>query len=194
MAHENNLIADNEYSEHQLKKDRANKEKRKDKDIPINCTKEGYVGPKTLVTTMDLQAVLPAPALQASALYYKQKLAVHNFVVYNLATHDIQCYLWHEGEGGLSSNEFSSCITDYLQQNVQYEEYVLYSYGCSYQNRNSIPPNTLSSFAQTHNKTVMQKYLERGHMQMEVNSAHTAIEQKLCPGPEKKCVNISHPS
>ncbi|ESO93016.1 hypothetical protein LOTGIDRAFT_162041 [Lottia gigantea] len=38
------------------------------------------------VLTMDLQAVLSSPRLQASAMYYKTKLACHNFTIYDLAT------------------------------------------------------------------------------------------------------------
>ena len=41
------------------------------------------------VLTMDVQAVQLLPHLQASALYFKQKLAVHNFTLYNLANDDV---------------------------------------------------------------------------------------------------------
>ncbi len=40
-----------------------------------------------MVVCMDLQALLLCPKLKASALYYKTKLAVHNFTVYNMLTH-----------------------------------------------------------------------------------------------------------
>ena len=141
LAHENNnLISGDEYSEHLLRKDQAREEKQKDKHIAIDCAMEGYVGPKTLVITVDLQAVLLAPALQASTLYYKQKLAVHNFVVYNrqLMTRNATVPV-HEGKGGLSSNELCSCITEYLQQNLQYEENILCSDGCGYHAEHKLP-------------------------------------------------------
>lgn len=44
-----------------------------------------------------------------SALYYKSKLCVHHFTVYNLANKDVWSYVWHEVEGGLTANEFACC-------------------------------------------------------------------------------------
>lgn len=53
------------------------------------------------VYTMDLQAVLLSPKSQVSSLYYKTKLIVHNFCLFNLKTSEGYCYLWNETEGGL---------------------------------------------------------------------------------------------
>jgi len=47
--------------------------------------KEVIGDPSKLVYTMDLEAVMLRPLLKASALYYKTKLAVHNFTVFSLA-------------------------------------------------------------------------------------------------------------
>jgi len=55
------------------------------------------------VVTMDLQQLLLCPKLFSSSVYYKRKLSVHNFTIYDVASKDGQCYLWHEGEGGLDS-------------------------------------------------------------------------------------------
>ena len=74
------------------KKDAARQEKSRDKLLAEACNIAGYSGDKILVTCMDLQAVLLAPQMKASALYYKTKLAVHNFTVYNLATNDVVCF------------------------------------------------------------------------------------------------------
>lgn len=89
VAHDNKLIADDVYVEHRLKKT-GSRGKRKGQRHCGGVCKGRLCGSENLVTTMDLQAVLLAPTLQASALYYKQKLAVHNFVIYDLATHDTQ--------------------------------------------------------------------------------------------------------
>lgn len=66
------------------------------------------------VFTMDLQAVKLAPVLQASAIYYKTKLCVHNFTTFNLADKEVSCYLWHEAEGGLEANIFATIIVKHL--------------------------------------------------------------------------------
>jgi len=56
---------------------------------------------------------------------------------------------------------------------------VLYSDGCTYQNRNSVLSNALCHICQKFSVEVTQKYLERGHTQMEVDSVHSVIEKKL---------------
>lgn len=43
--------------------------------------------------TMDLQSVLLTLKLEASALYYKTKLAVHNFPLYDLQSKYGSCYV-----------------------------------------------------------------------------------------------------
>lgn len=37
-----------------------------------------------LIVTMDMQSVLLAAKLEVSAVYYKEKLQIHNFTVYEL--------------------------------------------------------------------------------------------------------------
>jgi len=97
-AYESGIMGTEEYEIHQCRKESARLEKQSDKTQKSN------------VFTMDLQAVLLAPRLQASALYYKTKLCVHNFTLFDLSTKAGICYTWHEGEGGLSANEFTSII------------------------------------------------------------------------------------
>lgn len=80
-----------------LKKDSAGAMKQKGKED---------AGDKPLLVCMDLQGLLLCPKLQASALYYKAKLRVHNFTIFDMISHDATNYLWHEDEAGLSA----SCI------------------------------------------------------------------------------------
>ena len=134
---------------------------------------------------MDVQSVMLSPKVEASAIYYKTKLACHNFTIYNLANDQVVCYFWHEGEGGLTANVFASCLTDYLEGIVEdnTEEIIIYSDGCGYQNRNVLLSNTLLHFAVNHKITVTQCYLEKGHTEMEVDSAHSVIERKIRKRP-----------
>ena len=67
-------VSKEEYDLHIKLKDEARDEKTKDKE-PAND--------KIYVWTMDMQAVLPCPKSKASSLYYKTKLQVHNFTLYN---------------------------------------------------------------------------------------------------------------
>ncbi len=119
----------------------------------------------------------------ASAIYYKTKLSCHNFTVYDMHTSEVQCYFWHEAEGDLSSNSFTSCIIDYIEEIVatsdDVKEVIIFSDGCTYQNRNVVLANALATLAKEKNITITQKFLERGHTQMEVDSVHSVIERKL---------------
>ena len=127
---------------------------------------------------MDLQSVLLSPRIAALAVYYKQKLKLHNFTIYRLNDGKVDLYVWHEGEGGVTSNEFVSCIVSYLNSlpdNVR--RVITISDGCGYQNRNKTLSSALSDFAREKSMTVEQLILERGHTMMEADSVHSTLEQ-----------------
>jgi len=46
-----------------------------------------------VVATFDLQAVLPSPKHNASAVYYKRKLSTYNLTIYCLADHACSFYV-----------------------------------------------------------------------------------------------------
>ena len=165
-------LSEEEYNAHRMKAKRAQEEKARDK---VRAGNEQGVK----CVTMDLQSVLLCPRLNASALYYKTKLYVHNFTVYDLVSKHCVCYVWNECEGGLTGNEFASCVVDFLTSDLSSNEYVVYSDGCGYQNRNATLASALSYFSQNFGKTVTQNILEKGHTQMEVDSVHSTIERKL---------------
>ncbi|KAK0138536.1 hypothetical protein N1851_024948 [Merluccius polli] len=143
------------WEEHCVKKDEARAEKDRDKQLANNTT---------LVACMDLQGLLLCPKLQASALYYKMKLGRQ--ITFGMRVR-------------VSANEFASCIVDYLETHPTYTEFILWSDGCGYQNRNLVLSNALLKFATERKKQVTQKYLQRGHTQMECDSVHSVIERKL---------------
>jgi len=91
--------------------------------------------------------------------------------------------VWHEGEGGLEAHEFASLICDYLETiSSDVEVVTMWSDGCTYQNRNSIISSALLQFIDSGKKPnlreINQKYLCRGHTQMECDSVHASIESK----------------
>ena len=55
--------------------------------------------------------------------------------------------------------------------------YILYSIGCTYQNINSTLSKALLHFAVMQNEEIEQKYLEKGHTQMEVEPVHGRVER-----------------
>ena len=95
--------------------------------------------------SIDVQAVQLVPDIQAGMVYFKQKLACHNYTIYNLKDDKVVCYVWHEGEGGMDGNCFASCLTDYLKEELDGEEkeIIIFSDGCGAQNRNVTLANSL---------------------------------------------------
>ncbi|CAG9825823.1 unnamed protein product [Phaedon cochleariae] len=146
-----------------------------------NIAKESC-GDAKLVITMELQSVLICPKTLASAMYYKQKLQVHNFTIYELNDGKVTLYVWNEASGGVTSNEFTSCLIDYIQNlPPNYEFLVLISDGCNYLNRNKILSSALSNIAKTESSIIQQLYLEKGHTMMEADSVHSTLEQYFKP-------------
>lgn len=162
------------YQAHIKRKTEAREAKTVDKELAEN-------DPAIKVITMDLESLLICPRLQASSLYYKMKLSCHNFTIFDLTTKDVLCYFWNETEGDLTANCFASCVVDYLNTlNLQVvKKVVIYSDGCTYQNRNSTLANAILQFVVKNKITVEQKYLERGHTQMECDSIHSCVERKI---------------
>lgn len=168
-------LSQEEYDMHQKLKEEARQEKERDK----SCT-----DPSVKVYAMDLQSVLLCPKSTVSAMYYKTKLIVHNFTIYNLKSKEGFCFLWNESEGGLTANEFSSIISFFVEEEVRksggtIREIIFFSDGCTGQNRNSTLSNAFVNLAAQHNIAITQKYLLKGHTQMEVDSMHATIERQI---------------
>ena len=105
---------------------------------------------------------------------------VHNFTLYNLKTADVNCFLWDETMADLSASVFASMLVSFINTNVIFQEgdeIIFYSDGCTYQNRNSVLSDALLDVAIMNKIYIIQKYLERGHTQMECDAAHSSIEQ-----------------
>lgn len=157
------------YNQHIIKKNRARDEKSSDKSTARH------------VFTMDLQSILLCPMLKASKIYYKKKLVVHNFTLFNLVTKDAYCFLWHEAEGKVSANEFATILYNFIGESnlSEGEEIILYSDGCTAQNKNSTLSNALLHLSVSQGIIITQKYLVSGHTQMECDSMHSTIERKI---------------
>ncbi|CAG9828328.1 unnamed protein product [Diabrotica balteata] len=135
-----------------------------------------------LVLTIDLQSVLLCPKTEASRMFYKQKLQLHNFTIFVLNNKDVSLYVWHESNGGVSSNEFTSCIVDFLSSKLDiYKKFTIISDGCNYQNRNKVLASALSDLAIQKNILIQQLFLEKGHTMMECDSVHATLEKYFVP-------------
>lgn len=105
----------------------------------------------------------------------------HNFTMFNLITRQCTCYWFTETAADLTASTFASFVIDYLERHClpKQKPIIIFSDGCTYQNRNAILANALLNFSAKHNIGITQKFLEPGHTQMECDSVHSAIEHKL---------------
>ena len=177
-GYEGGNVDEETYQEHLRRKTEAQAAKAADKDLAQN-------DPSLKVVTMDFQSLLICPKLKASSLYYKMKLSCHNFTIFDLSNQKVMNYFWHESEGELTANCFASCVIDYLNSintNVV-KEVIIYSDGCTYQNRNAVLSNAILHFCVKSGLPIEQKYLERGHTQMECDSVHSCVERKIKKKP-----------
>ncbi|KAK5642954.1 hypothetical protein RI129_009121 [Pyrocoelia pectoralis] len=172
IAFKTGNIGDDEYHLHRIKKQEAQVEKEKDKNS------------NNMVFTVDVQAVLLSPRSNVSSLYFRTKLITHNYTLYNLKSRDGYCFLWNETEGGVTADNFASIMCKFLIDSVipnitEGQDIIIYSDGCCGQNRNVTLANAFLTLAKAHKITIIQKYLEVGHTQMEVDGMHATIERKL---------------
>jgi len=172
MGFESGNISQPEWESHMSEKKRAEREHAMDKSLALE--QEDLV-----MICMDLQGVLLAPSINSSCSYFKTKLSVHNFTIFNVASRDAMCYVWHEAQGGLTANEFTSCLMDFLSTCTQARKVIIYSDGCVYQNKNAVLSSALSAFSTETNTEIEHKYLVKGHTHMEVDSMHSVIERRL---------------
>lgn len=165
-------VEDVPYNRHISLKDLA----RKHKDADTIKSKENSCH----VFVMDVQAVKMCPVNNANKFYFKTRLKVHNFTIYSLKNHECCNYWWSEIEGNLCSSVFATIVIDHLHKYCQDElPIIIWSDGCSYQNRNTVLSNALLQYAVQQKKTITQKYLEPGHTQMQCDAVHSLIERKL---------------
>lgn len=179
VSYEAGNIAEEEFKSHIKAKEQARKEKDKDK-------RKAAAG-KIHSFLMDVQGVKLVPVSNCNSYYFKSKLKMHNFTMFEMITTECMNYWWHEGEGGVLASMFVSCIIKHLETYCRDKlPVVLWSDGCTYQNRNQVLSNALLDYAIRTGKDVTQKFLIKGHTQMEVDNVHMLIEKKL----KKKLINL----
>lgn len=171
VSYKQGNISDELYQHHIVKKDEA----RVAKQEAISQMSDSVI-----VVSMDMQSVLLCPKLLVSEQYYKMKLSLHNFSFYVKNTKDVYLYVWHEGDGGVTANNITSCIIDFLEKYCSaYKKVILISDGCAYQNKNKTLCNALSNLSTIKGIMIEQIILEKGHTMMEVDSVHSTLEKKF---------------
>ncbi|KAF6210627.1 hypothetical protein GE061_013734 [Apolygus lucorum] len=84
MSLEEKATHQEEYSRHLERKEAARRERNIDIDLARNDS-------SYLCINFDLEAVLNVPKGEAGQIFYLRKLAVYNFTMFNLNSHDGDC-------------------------------------------------------------------------------------------------------
>ena len=128
--------------------------------------------------TADTESLLMAPL---NIMFFRTKLNLHDFTFYNLVTRDVINFVWSETNGDLKSSSFTTIYLEYLTQlfekNPEISTIILWTDGCTYQNRCHVLSSALVSFAVKNGVEIYHKYLEVGHTHMERDSVHSNIEK-----------------
>lgn len=71
---------------------------------------------KMVVTTYDLQAVLPAPSGNTSEFYYKSQINSYNLIMNELHSNCVKYFFWHKDQGNRDAIEIGFCVLKYLEE------------------------------------------------------------------------------
>ncbi|KAJ0169363.1 hypothetical protein K1T71_015247 [Dendrolimus kikuchii] len=172
------------FLKHQTAKNVARHLKQQDKN-------EAQTNKEIIAATFDFEKVLITPHGDVSVFYYKRKLSTLNFTLYELATKEATCFMWHEAIAKRGANEVSSCIYQFIKQKALQgvKSFRLWSDNCAGQNRNRIVFALYLLAVKEFGVTITHRFLEKGHTQNEGDSVHSSIERasdrKLIYVPEE---------
>lgn len=165
-------VLEEDYQHHIKNKELARKIKNEDK--------KRAEGDKNYVcATFDLQQVLQVPKTEVGVAYYKLKLSTFNFTIFDLASKQGYCYMWHECIAKRGSSEIASSLLLFLKQNIEKgtKEFSFYSDSCPGQNKNKYLFAFYNYVVQKYNIKIKHTFLEKGHTQNEGDSIHSVIER-----------------
>lgn len=167
------------YQLHQDSKNFVRGLKKQDKER----SRDKEQGTNVRVLTCDLEKVLYCPQSELGDFYYKRKLSVYNFTIFDCTVKEGHLYVWDMTTGKRGSDETSSFLQHYIENVVSKNEaidtIIIYSDSCSGQNKNQFLYTMFYSLAMRLKLTIIHRYLEKGHTQMECDSVHARVEKKI---------------
>jgi len=147
------------YEKHIQQKNRAQQEKQNDKQMSANDD-------TCRMATFYMQNILQLPTSDVGPLYYKRKLVLHYFTIYESSKPNAGfCYLWPETVGKRGANEIGTCLFQYLQSlDPKVKHVIFFSDSCSGQNRNQYVSSLMLYAVQTLPvKVIDHKFPVPGH-------------------------------
>lgn len=136
--------------------------------------------PKVVTASFDFQKILNVPHGDVGLYYYKRKLSLYNFSIFDMAELEGICYMWTENTAKRGANEVSSCLSMFIQDRVKKgaNEFRFWSDNCAGQNRNRIVFSAYMLLSKQFNVDITHRFLEKGHTQNESDSVHALIERQ----------------
>ena len=137
------------------------------------------------VVCMDLQQTLPCPRMTAGIAYYKRKLWVYNFCIYDVTKGKASMFVWDEIKGGRGSDEVASIILKWVEMRRQegdldFDILRIFCDNCAGQNKNI---NVLLGALRIIHEKVFSRieliFMVSGHSYMPCDRAFGVIEKKL---------------
>lgn len=127
--------------------------------------------------------MLHTPQGKTSIFYYKRKLGVYNFTIYDIGHHEGFCFVYDQTMATKGPNEVGSFVWYFIELKVAkgIRKFVFYSDNCPSQNRNRFLLAMYVLAAARFNVEIRHVFLEKGHTQNEGDSMHSVIERK-CNG------------
>lgn len=127
----------------------------------------------------DFQKINNTPHGEISVLYYKRKLSVYNFTVFDAGLKEATCYMWDETVAKRGANEVASCLFSFINNKVNagVKDFRFWSDNCAGQNRNRIVFFMYLYVSNKFKVDVCHRFLEKGHTQNEADSVHALIER-----------------
>lgn len=159
------------YDRHLVEKELSRNEKKHDKE-EVDAA----------VAVYDLQAVMQIPKGDISVFYYKSKLNVFNFTIYDLKSNECDCFVWDESNGHRGINELGSCVLRFLKKRVALgdKDFIFFSDNCAGQQKNKFMVALyLYAISYLNVQSITHKYLIKGHTQNEGDSVHSLIERQV---------------
>ncbi|KAK3908779.1 hypothetical protein KUF71_003421 [Frankliniella fusca] len=155
------------------------KNKTKSRALKEKDKNEAIKDKSIAVCSFDLQKQLTCPKSEDSAMYYRSKLNVYNFTVFDHVGRNGTCFLWHEGIGKKGSSEISSSLLQVIRDLVKHghNDIRFYSDNCAGQNKNRFLFAMYLHLCVKYSIKITHRYLEPGHTQMEADSIHGNIER-----------------
>ena len=137
------------------------------------------------VISIDLQQTLPVPKLPVNVAYYKRKVWLYNFCVYDITKNQPYMFLWDEAQAMRGPNEIGSCINKWLdmvaeQNDGNFNVLRIYADNAAGQNKNIyIILTLLQRIQQKRLLHIEVVFLVSGHTYLPCDRAFGVIEKHL---------------